>query len=67
MLTTSQTTGRATGFKKWSIAHPSDSNDDDHPGRVTPIALAVPFPDEPIMAPPEQTHRPWIVPGRDVL
>ena len=49
------------------IAHPSDSNDDDHPGGVMPIALAVPVPDEPIMAPPEQPHRPWLVPGRDVL
>ena len=67
MLTSSQTTSRTNGFKNWSIAHPSDSNDDDHPGGVMPIALAVPVPDEPIMAPPEQPHRPWFVPGRDVL
>ena len=66
MLTTFRTTGRTTG-SKMAIAHPSDSNDDDYPGRVTPIALAVPVPDEPIMAPPEQPHRPWLVPGRDVL
>jgi len=48
----------ATGFKKWSITHPPSSNDDE-----TSIAIAVPALDDPIMAPPEQPHRPWLVPG----
>jgi hypothetical protein len=52
----------ANGFKKWSIAHPPSSNDDE-----TPIAIAVPALDEPIMTPPEQPHRPWLVPGWGTL
>jgi hypothetical protein len=60
----------ADGFKKWSIAHPpscNDDDDDDHPGGATPIALGVPVVDEPIMVPPEQPHRPRLVPGRGAL
>ena len=52
----------ANGFKKSSIAYPRSSNDDE-----TAIAIAVPALDEPIMAPPEQPHRPWLVPGWDTL
>jgi hypothetical protein len=52
----------ATGLKKWSIAHPPSSNDAE-----TSIAIAVPALDEPIMAPPEQPHRPWLVPGWGTL
>jgi hypothetical protein len=52
----------ANGFKKWSIAQPPSSNDDE-----TSIAIAVPALDEPIMAPPEQPHRPWLVPGWGTL
>ena len=51
-----------TGFKKWSIAHPPSRNDDE-----TSIAIAVPALDEPIMSPPEQPHRPWLVPGWGTL
>jgi hypothetical protein len=40
------------GFKKWSIAHPPSSNDDE-----TSIAIAVLALDEPIMALPEQPRR----------
>jgi hypothetical protein len=39
----------------------------DHPGGATPIAIAVPALDEPIMAQPEQPHRPWLVPGWGTL
>jgi hypothetical protein len=57
----------ANGFNKWFIAHPPSSNDDDaSPGGATPIAIAVPALDEPI-APPEQPHRPWLVPGWGTL
>jgi len=64
MMTISLNASGADGFKKWSIAHPPSSNDDDDPpGGATPIAIAVPALDEPIMAPPEQPHRPWLVPG----
>ena len=53
----------ATGFNKWSIAHPPSSNDDDDPGGATPIAIPIPAPDEPVMASPEQPHRRWLMPG----
>jgi len=54
---------RAQGFKCWSIAHQPGSNDDDRPGGATPIALAVPDTLDTMVAPPEQPHRPWMVPG----
>jgi hypothetical protein len=64
MMTTFLDASGANGFKKWSITHPPSSNDDeDPPGGATPIAIAVPALDEPIMAPPERPHRPWLVPG----
>jgi len=60
--------GGANSFKKSSIAHPPSSNDDDDPpSEATPIAIAVPALDEPIMAPPEQPHHPWLVPGWGTL
>jgi hypothetical protein len=61
MLTFSQTAGRANGFKNWSVAHPPASADNDH------AAIGRPTVDEPVMAPAEQPHRPWLVPGRDTL
>jgi hypothetical protein len=57
----------ATGFNKWSIAHPPSSNDDDDPGGATPIAIRVPVLDEPAMASPEQPHRRWLMPGWGTL
>jgi hypothetical protein len=42
--------------------YPLSSNDDE-----TPIAIAVPALEEAIMAPPEQPHRPWLVPGWGTL
>jgi hypothetical protein len=35
-------TSRAAGFKKWSDAHPRESNDDDYPAGAPPVALAAP-------------------------
>jgi hypothetical protein len=68
MMTIFLNVSGATGFKKWFIAHPPNSdNDEDPPGEVTPTAIAVPALDEPIMAPPEQPHRPWLVPGWGTL
>ena len=52
-----------TGFNKSVIAHPPSSNDNDDPSGATPIAIAVPALDEPIMASPEQPHRRWLMPG----
>jgi hypothetical protein len=66
-MTASQVTNLATGFMKWSITHPPATNDDDHPGGATPIALTAPELDEPLMAPAEQPHRPWLVPGMGTL
>ena len=62
MMTIFLNASGANGFKKWSIVHPPSSNDDE-----TPIAIAVPALDEPIMAPLEQPHRPWLVPGWGTL
>jgi hypothetical protein len=54
---------RSNSFRKCSIAHPPGSNNDGQPGGDTPIALTATDLDDPIMAPPEQPHRPWLVPG----
>jgi hypothetical protein len=63
----SQAASLATGFKKWSIAHPPSIDDDDNPGGPTPIALTDPDLDDRVTAPPEQPHRPWLVPGFGTL
>jgi len=62
MMTIFLNAGGANGFEKWSIAHTPSINDDE-----TSIAIVVPALDEPIMAPPEQPHRPWLVPGWGTL
>jgi len=62
MMTIFLNASGANGFEKWSIAHPPSSTDDE-----TSIAIAVPALDEPIMAPPEEPHRPWLVPGWGTL
>jgi hypothetical protein len=54
-------TSRVAGFKKWSDAHPSASNDDDYPAGATPIALAAPRVEEVELK--NQPHCPWLVPG----
>lgn len=67
-MTVSQGVNPVNGFRKWSIAPVPASNDDgDYPGDATPLFLAEPELDEPIMAPPEQPHRPWLVPGMGTL
>ena len=55
---------RANGFRKWSDAHPSHSNDDDgEVARDDAIAIADLDIDYAVMTAPEQTHGPWRVPG----
>jgi hypothetical protein len=51
---------RLNGFKKWSISHLPNSNDDDRPGGATPIALREP---SARVAPEDRAHRPWVIPG----
>jgi hypothetical protein len=63
MTTISQTAGRANGFKNWSVVHPPASADADNDHAAVGSQTA----DEPVMAPAEQPHRPWLVPGRDTL
>ena len=52
------------GFKSWSDAHPSASNDDDHPAGATAAALPVPSFDDAEAA--EKTGCPWVVPAVSV-
>ena len=42
MMTIFLNASGANGFKKWSIAHPPSSNDDDAVDGATPIAIADP-------------------------
>jgi hypothetical protein len=63
----SQATNLAGGFRNWSFSHPLDSSHDDHPVGATPSDLGSPELDEPIMAPPEHLHRPWLVRGFGTL
>ena len=51
---------RSGGFKSWSDAHPSASNDDDYPTGATAVALAVPSSDD---VEAEQLGYPWVVPA----
>jgi hypothetical protein len=55
---------RSGGFKSWSDAHPSASNDDDYPTGATAAALAIPSFDDVKAA--EQTGCPWVVPAVSV-
>lgn len=57
-MTIFQGTNLATGFRKWSIAHPQPGNDDDRPGGATPIALTDPELVDQVIAPPGQPHQP---------
>lgn len=63
----SHATGLVTGLKKWSIPHPSSIDDDDNFGGATPIALTDADLDDRVIAPPEQPHQPWLVPGFGTL
>jgi hypothetical protein len=51
---------RSGGFKSWSDAHPSASNDEDHPTGATAVALAIPSFD---VEAAEQPGCPWVVPA----
>jgi len=63
----SQAVSLATSFKKWFVAHPPSIDDDDSLGGATPIALTDSDLDDRVIAPPEQSHRPWLVPGFGTL
>ena len=52
-------TSRSGRFKSWSDAHPSASNDDDHPPGATAVTLAIPILDDAEAA--EQKGCPWVV------
>jgi hypothetical protein len=52
---------RSEGLKSWSNAHPSASNDDDHPAGAPAVALAVPSFDDAEAA--EQPGCSWVVPA----
>jgi len=55
---------RSGVFKSWSDAHPSASNDDDHPTGATAAALAIPSYHD--MEAAEQAGCPWAVPAVSV-
>ena len=55
----------ATSFKNWSVAH-QPNIDADNSG-ATPVALTDPGLDDRVIAPPEQPHRPSLVPGFGTL
>ena len=49
-----------TGFKKWSVAHPPASNDDDPADGGRPVAVR---PRATVVESVEQAHRPWLTQG----
>jgi len=55
---------RSGGYKSWSDAHPSASNDDDHSIAAAAAALAIPSFDD--IEAGEQTGCPWVVPAVSV-
>ena len=55
------------GFNKWCAAHDGGCQDDGRPGVGGAIVIAGQDLDQAVMAPPEQPHRPWLVPGAGTL
>ncbi len=54
---------RTKGFSTWADTdQPGDSND-GHDSESAAVDIADPDLDDAVMAPPEQPHRPWLVPG----
>lgn len=57
---------RTSGFRKWADAH--DSKIAVAPTKADDAAvISVTDPDQPVTAPEEQPHRPWLVPGAGTL
>jgi hypothetical protein len=50
---------RAKGFRKWADTHQPDGKG----GRDGSAAVVIPALDDAVLTPPEQPHRPWLVPG----
>jgi hypothetical protein len=50
---------RASGFKKWSLAHTPADNDDEPAGGGTPVSIRVRATVEPTV----QLYRPWLMQG----
>jgi hypothetical protein len=54
----------ATGFRRWSDAHPPCGNDNDSEvARIDALASADFGIEHAVMVPPEGPHDPWLVPG----
>jgi hypothetical protein len=52
------------GFNKWCAAHDAGSGDD---GRLDAVDIVDQAIETAVMTPPEQPHRPWLVPGAGTL
>ncbi|MFZ3234096.1 MAG: hypothetical protein WA417_03745 [Stellaceae bacterium] len=57
----------AKGFNRWCAAHDTGRKDDGRIGASGPVAMADPEIEPAVIAPPEQPHRPWLVPGAGTL
>jgi hypothetical protein len=56
----------ANGFNKWCETH--DAGREGHsPAGADDMVFPDPDADPAVMAPPEQPHRPWLVPGAGTL
>jgi|HubBroStandDraft_6_1064221.scaffolds.fasta_scaffold1281473_1 hypothetical protein len=52
-------TSQISGFRKWSLAHRPEENDNDPAGGGRPFAIRVPAAGQPA----EQPHRAWVIQG----
>ena len=55
------------GFRKWADTHQPDGKIDDHAGGGEAAIIADSDVDGVVLAPPEQAHCPWLVPGEGRL
>jgi hypothetical protein len=53
----------AKGFMKWADAHQPEALGDARAGAVAGSVIAAPDLAQGVTTPPEQPHRPWLVPG----
>ena len=57
----------AKGFKKWADIHQPEKLDGARAGADEGSVIAASDLDQEVTAPPEQPHRPWLVPGAGTL